>query len=350
MRDINQADGAGLVLVPEGSFTMGSDRQAVLDLWTRHGWDHRWVEAQVGSDDWVGELYPHEVELGAFWMYEEPVTIGRYHRFMSETGHDAPVDPRGHGPWNSAWREGAPLPGTDELPVSSVSWDDAVAYCRWAGARLPTEAEWEYAARGPAGLVFPWGNEWEAGVCRCADELAGRHFTDNEEWRKWINGGGSRRPDGSFAKPCWLGEHVAQVEGPTSASKYPRDRSWCGVLGMAGQVREWCNDWYDAEYYPRSPRRNPAGPERPKGPSPQRSHRGGAWLSPAYTSRGAQRLFYPPDRRDTNDHGIRCVVDVNLIAPRRAPLVAEVRVTQPTDALAVRLARGGAAWRSRLAP
>lgn len=306
-RQINPVDGAPVILIPPGCFMMGSAPEAVTGLWRRHGWDPRWFEAQVGGKGFVGELYPHEVELDAFWMYERPVTIGQYHMFMQATGHPAPVDPRGHGPWNSAWRGGAPLPGTEGLPVSSVSWDDAVAYCRWAGARLPTEAEWEYSARGPDGLAFPWGDEWEAGACRCADELAGRHFTDNDEWRIWLNGGSSRGPDGSYARPCWLGQHVAQVEGPTPPERYPRDRSWCGVLGLAGQVREWCADWYDPDYYPRSPRQAPPGPDRPT-ESAQRSLRGGSFTSPAYTSRGAHRSFYPPDRRDTNNHGFRCVV------------------------------------------
>lgn len=132
----------------------------------------------------MGELHPHQVELAAFWMYEQPITISQYHRFMRETGREAPVDPNFHGLWNSAWRDGAPLPGTAELPISSASWQDAVAYCTLAGARLPTEAEWEYAARGPAGLIFPWGDEWEAGACRFADEVSGRHFTSNNDWRE----------------------------------------------------------------------------------------------------------------------------------------------------------------------
>jgi len=311
---------------------MGSDREALLGLWRRYEWDQRWFDAQVGGDDWVGELHPHEVELNAFWMYERPVTIAQYHRFMRETSHPAPVDPHVHGPGNSAWRDGSPLPMTEELPVSSVSWEDAAAYCCWAAARLPTEAEWEYAARGRDGLAFPWGNEWEPGACRCADELAGRHFTDNDEWREWLNGGGSRQPDGSFARPCWLAEHVIQVEGPTPPDRYPRDRSWCGVLGMAGQVREWCSDWYDPDYYLRSPRLNPQGPVHPAGFA-QRSLRGGACTGLAYTSRGAQRLFYPPDRRDTNDHGVRCVVDIGqpgiAFVNHRTPPQTDHRIPRP---------------------
>ena len=299
-------DGADLVWVPGGTFNMGSAEEDVRRLWATYGWDERWW-AQVGGH---GELSPHEVEIDGFWMYRDPITIGHYFHFMQETGYPPPVDPTVHGPENSAWHDGEPLPGTEDLPVSSVSWDDALAYCTWAKARLPTEAEWEYAATGPEGRIFPWGNDWEPGACRCAEEVAGRSFRSNDDWRLWLNGGG-RGPDGKLPPSCWLATHVAQVEGPTPAERYPRDVSWCGVRGMAGQVREWCADWYDPNYYPRSPRRNPPGPDhhgsRPGFP-PCRVLRGGAWLSPAYTSRGAQRLFYPPHSRDTNDHGFRPVV------------------------------------------
>jgi formylglycine-generating enzyme required for sulfatase activity len=226
-------DRATLVWVPGGQFRMGSVVAEVEQLWSTYGWDPAWW-AQVGGANWIGELHPHEVQIDGFWMYRDPVTIGQFFRFMQATDYPAPVDPDVHGPWNSAWRDSKPLPGTEALPVSSVSWDDAVAYCRWAEAQLPTEAQWEYAACGPEGRLFPWGDTWQIGYCRCAETIAGRLFLTNDDWKEWLGGNGSGWP---YPPDCWLANHVAQVEGPTPADDYPRDVSWCGVRGMAGQVR-----------------------------------------------------------------------------------------------------------------
>lgn len=217
---------------------MGSDPDEARSLWQRNGWDDCWLEKDGRVQS---ELHPHEVEVAGFWMYRDLVTIEQYVRFMQEIGYPAPVDPHIHSEENSAWLDGHPRPGTFQLPVSSLSWEDAVAYCEWAGGRLPTEAEWEYAARGPQGNIFPWGNTWEVGGCRCADEIAGFTFHTHASWRAWLTGGG-RGPDGRYPPSSWRAQHIAQIEGPTPAAHYQRDVSWCGIRGMAGQVHEWCAD------------------------------------------------------------------------------------------------------------
>ena len=301
----NTKGSAELVWVPGGTFKMGSDRETLRRLWQQNNWDDHWWQGHVEQ---TGVLFPHTVEVTGFWMYHDPVTIEQYYRFMQETGYPAPVDPLVHSEENSAWLDNSPRPGTLSLPVSSLSWEDATAYCYWAGVRLPTEAEWEYAACGPQGNIFPWGNTWEAGRCRCANEIAGFAFHTHISWRTWLTGAG-RGPDGLYPPTSWRAQHIAQIAGPTPAACYPGDVSWCGIRGMAGQVREWCVDWYAPTYYLRSPHSNPQGPDHPPSQgSPLRVLRGGAWLSYAVTSRGAQRLFYPPDSRDTNDHGLRPVL------------------------------------------
>src|SRR6266700_611500 len=301
----NVKDDAELVWVPGGTFRMGSNREALRHLWQRNGWDADRLEKDGRIHS---ELYPHEVEIAGFWMYRDLVTIEHYFRFMQETGYPAPIDPQIHSEENSAWLDGRPRPGTFPLPVSSLSWEDAVAYCRWAGVRLPTEAEWEYAARGPQDNIFPWGNTWESERCRCADEIAGDTFHTHASWRAWLNGEGPD-PNGHYPPSAWRAQHIAQMEGPTPEAYYPGDVSWCGVRGMAGQVHEWCADWYDPEYYQHSPRSNPQGPERSwPGYLPHRVLRGGSWSSPAYQSRVAQRFCHPLQNRATHNIGLRPVL------------------------------------------
>jgi formylglycine-generating enzyme required for sulfatase activity len=161
----------------------------------------------------------------SYWLYKTEVTNAQYARFLA-------ANPAQRKPpfWEDA-RFNAP-----RQPVVGVSWEDAAAYCRWAGARLPTEAEWEYAAAGPESRKYPWGSE---------------------------------KPDATRAV-FGLDRETAR---PAAVGSCPAGISWCGALDMAGNVGEWCADWYAGDYYKTSPQVDPRGPAE----GPYRVHRGGAW-------------------------------------------------------------------------
>ena len=140
-----------------------------------------------------------------------------------------------------------------DQPIGCVTWDDANLYCNWAGARLPTEAEWEYAARGPDAKIFPWGNSFDPTLVNYCEVNCYSPWRDT----KHDDGYNHTAPVGSF-------------EGGAS---------WCGALDMAGNSLEWVADWYDAEYYSASPSDNPQGPVSGK----ERVMKGGACNQiPAY--------------------------------------------------------------------
>lgn len=209
----------------------------------------------MGSDDGAENERPvHRVWVDAFDMAIHPVTRRAYEAFLDATGHDLP-------------REWTSMPADPDVPVVGVSWSDGQAYCRWRSAsgdrvRLPTEAEWERAARGGVdGRRYPWGDEIPA----------------------WIPNGGRGPVDGPW--PVVLGEPNAY-----------------GLYGIAANIHEWCADWYDAEYYARSPARNPGGPEA----GTRRSSRGGAWRHVVTISRCAARSRIAPSFRYT-DYGFRLV-------------------------------------------
>ena len=219
------------------------------------GGTYVWVPAgefMMGSEDDHDDEKPvHPVRLTrGFWLSKCQVTNAQYQRFCEVTGREFP----------SYSNQG------DEHPVVRVSWEDAVAYCEYYGLRLPTEAEWEYAGRGAEGRVYPWGNEWDRRCC-CN--------TDN------TGPGGQTYPVGSF----------------------PSGASWCGALDMAGNVFEWCEDWYDEDYYGVSPEVDPPGPAS----GTERVSRGGGWMDPATFHRSACRNWSEPTRRDGSS-GFRPVV------------------------------------------
>ena len=200
-------DGAPLVLVPAGSFPMG---------------------VPPGDRDGGRDEYPrHEVTLDAFYIDKFEVTNGRYLEFVRATAHRVPQHPT--KPNRNLWEGGLMPESIVDRPVINVDWFDAEAYCKWAGRRLPTEAEWEKAARGGDDRRFPWGNV----------EPTHKHLNFNQQWK---------------------GEKTLMPVGSYEAGKSPY-----GAYDMAGNVWEWVADWYDMRYYEKSPENNPKGPESGKG-------------------------------------------------------------------------------------
>lgn len=249
----------------------------------------------MGADDEMPYEAPvHEVTIKSFWIDAREVTVAGYAKFIESTGYKTDAEKFGWsgvfdlktGIWGK--RDGANWkqpdgPGSQALPdepVTQISWNDAVAYAKWAGKRLPTEAEWEYAARG--GLVskrFVWG-----------DEL---------------------RPEGKPVANWWQGEfpykNTGEDEfvGRAPVGRFPANGF--GLFDMAGNVWEWCSDWFDAEYYSFNQAFDPKGPEAGQ----ERVIRGGSWMCAenfCANYRPAARSHATPDSA-LNNLGFRCVRD-----------------------------------------
>lgn len=242
---VRPRDGKVMVFVPAGEFLMGSassDPQA--------------------SDD---EKPRHPVFLDAFWIDKLEVSNIQY-RLCVKAGHCTP--PRSQGSRFAA----------DHQPVVGVNWQQALAYCRWAGGRLPTEAEWEKAARGVDGRTYPWGNTFNG---------TRLNFCDANCPADWRDTG----VDDGYTYTAPVGSY------PGGASPY-------GALDMSGNVWEWTADWYDPGYYHRSAYRNPSGPATGR----QRVIRGGSWLYYGKNLRAATRHKDLPGYSYDNI-GFRCAVE-----------------------------------------
>lgn len=240
-------DDAPMVLIPEGPFWMGAE----------HG---------VGLED---ETPRHEVWLDAYYIDVHEVTTERYANFLAATRRTPP------------WLWGSvDLEVHAERPVIGVTWDDADAFCRWAGKRLPTEAEWEKAARGTDERRYPWGNE---------------------------------PPTASLANFA-IGARFSYVQALMPVGHYKGAASPYGVHDMAGNVWEWVRDWYDPSYYRRSPAMNPEGPETGE----LKVLRGGAWSDLPNYLLSYSRFQLPPDTRNSFT-GFRCAQPVLKLEEEPSP-------------------------------
>ena len=217
------------------------------------------VEGRVfamGAQSAEPDEYPeHKVEVSTFRMDKNEVMLGEYQRCLAAKACN-------HAP---AVDEATLQAMTPQHPAIGVSWYDAKKYCDWVGKRLPTEAEWELAARAPRFPRFPFDGGFGPTV---------------------TNG---RGPEDGFDRTAPVGS-------------FPKGASGLGFLDMAGNAAEWTADWYEATYYQKSPGRNPKGPEVSTG---NKVYRGGGWTCPEYECRATRRVGLDPNL--SNDSvGFRC--------------------------------------------
>ena len=215
-----------MIAIPAGEFTMGSD-----------------VE---------DERPPHAVFVEAFEMDRFEVTNQEFERFVYEMGYITDAEKAGDTSWQ-AYVQGKP-----NHPVVKASWNDAKAYCEWVGKRLPTEAEWEKAARGTDGRAYPWGNQWDAAKANAKE---------------------------------------AKHRGTTAVGSFPGGASPYGVMDMAGNVAEWTSDWFKA--YPGGDFASPYFGEK------YRVIRGGGWFSDKQLVRTTERSCSGVELAN-DDVGFRC--------------------------------------------
>jgi formylglycine-generating enzyme required for sulfatase activity len=225
-----------MVKIPAGAFLMGNEK---------------------GQNN---EKPVRTISLDDYWIDKYEVTMAQFYAFVAATGHR---EPRLAGYLSIAAVEMASLLEPDK-PVAGVSWEDADAYCRWSGKRLPTEAEWEKAAKGQGQRQWPWGDEPDPTVVNLEGVEDG-------------------------------------VQGTTAVDQFPGGQSPYGVFHMSGNVMEWVNDWYDEHQYKVMPSKNPVGASI----GDEKVIRGGSWHDSFRYSHTYSRFKMLPEYRDVTI-GFRC--------------------------------------------
>lgn len=276
LRPISGADGVEVVFIPAGHVDLGSPENEIDQLIANC---HKGGGGLYICEEQLDAESPRtRMEVNGFELDKTEVTNAQFERFVQATGYRTTADVEGssivirekNGKWvadqqnDRSWRRPSETVtiALPTHPVVHVTWNDAVAYCKWMGKRLPTEAEWEYAARGPVGRTYPWGHRWESGNAR----------------------------------------HVGNREGETTApvGSYPSGASPLGVVDLSGNVSEWTSSLFRPyPYAPTDGRESTATPGR-------RTLRGGDWSGGSRDLRAARRFGVFPTTRN-NLIGFRCV-------------------------------------------
>jgi formylglycine-generating enzyme required for sulfatase activity len=229
----------GMVLIPAGEFIMGSDSIEIENI----------LKGTGGKKKWYADEEPRRrINIPSFYIDIHEVTNDDYKKF--DPNHIFPSDRAKH-------------------PVVNITWDKAEGYCKWAGKRLPKEEEWEKAARGTDGRVYPWGNDFNKLFCNYFE-----------------SGFGGAARTGQFAKET---PGSTAFGGTTEVGSYKDGKSPYGAYDMSGNVWEWVDTWYHKD-------RN------------LRVLKGGSWLTPSVSTRSAVRLSDNPNTV-SNDYGFRCAMD-----------------------------------------
>jgi formylglycine-generating enzyme required for sulfatase activity len=253
---VSSIDGMTMVNIPSGYFNMGASTEEynlIVEACTGLVQSGRkrieYLTKDQCEDFYIDEIPEHEIWIDSFWMDQSEVTSEQYHQFIEDTEYSD---------WDYV--------SDGNYPAEYVSWYDAQAYCEWAGRRLPTEAEWEKAARGGLdGKMYPWGDDLP--TCN-EDDMNGALYKDCESGRIDVK---------SFSMNGF------------------------GLFDMVGSVSEWVGDWYTKDYYSYSPEHNPSGPES----GITKVIRGGGYGDGVYVIRIASRSYREPDFSWLNV-GFRC--------------------------------------------
>jgi formylglycine-generating enzyme required for sulfatase activity len=247
------------VWVPAGSFQMGTDNAEIQKLMALN-------PTGFVLGEFPSEQPQHEVRITAgYWIDKYEATNKTFHAFVEEGGY------QNQNYWSAEGWEWLAKQPVDQLPLyclgnlpenpaACITWYEAEAYSKWRGGRLPTEAEWEYAARGPQSLVYPWGNDFDGSRCNVVDS-----------------------------------------KGFKPVGSYPTGVSWVGAFDMAGNVMEWVHDWLGS--YSAGAAENPTGPATGK----VKVEKGGWWGSTLFVARSAYRHFEDPPEYGDVHIGFRVV-------------------------------------------